>query len=713
LQEEIIHDVLAGKDVFAVLPTGGGKSLCFQLPALLFGGLTVVVSPLISLMQDQVDQLRQWGVSAAALNSSLHPAHYSETMAHIRQGRVKLLYLAPETLLRPETQLLLQQCPIDSFVIDEAHCISAWGHDFRPEYRQLSQVRARLPQAVCLALTATATHRVRQDILQLLGIAADNEFVASFDRPNLRLWVQPRQNGQAQVLDFLAEHTGESGIIYCTTRRQVDELTIYLQRQGISALSYHAGLDDGTRQSNQRRFSQDDVAVMVATVAFGMGIDKSNVRFVLHYNLPKDLESYYQEIGRAGRDGLPADCLLLFSRGDLYTIQQLLGQGAAETQQAAGLRLQAMLCYAESQICRRRPLLDYFGETYSADDCAACDNCLRNDVPEQADLTIPAQKFLSCVLRTGQNFGMSHLIDVLRGAQTQKILQRRHNQLSTYGIGTEYSKKQWQQLVQQFIQGGLLVQDMEFGSLQLTEAGRAVLRGEPFMGVAVEVAEGKGKRPLTDRPARAVTFDYDQALFAQLRAKRKEIADEQGVPAFVILHDRSLMEMAARLPETAEALSHVYGVGEAKAAHYAPYFLPILADWRATHPHPPAPPVRPDGEQPDEAAERIRRMVAQQGNRTDGVWRVFQMGYSLAEIAAALGFTPDTILRHVAKMVEEGYSVELVRLQQESSLSEEEIAAVTAVFTELGMDKLRPVFDHFGGAVSYLDLKIVLLMMQD
>ena len=506
LQAEIIENILNRRDTSIVMPTGGGNSLCYQLPALRFDGLTVVVCPLISLMQDQVTQLQQLGVSAVFLNSTLTYEQYQSTTDRIRRGAVKLLYMAPETLLRPETLLMLDECQMDCLTIDEAHCISEWGHDFRPEYRQLAQMRAQFPNAVCVALTATATPRVRTDITQILGFRNENEFIDSFDRPNLFIAVKPRVDIHQQIFDFLANRRDQSGIIYCAKRRQVDELYEVLVEGNISVLPYHAGLDTEIREQNQTAFIRDDVRIMVATIAFGMGIDKPDVRFVVHAYLPNNIECYYQEIGRAGRDGRRADCLLLFSYGDVDTIQYFIQQGATYEQAGRRERLTALVDWATSTDCRRIGLLGYFGEEYNADNCQMCDNCLieadeqvglsgnfdeeyeadncqmcdnrPTEADEQVGLTIPAQNFLLCVLRTGQTFGINHIIDVLRGSRASNVLENRHDELSTYGIGREYSTEQWRLLAEQFIQQRLLTRDIAHDSVKLTLRGWAVLWGE-------------------------------------------------------------------------------------------------------------------------------------------------------------------------------------------------------------------------------------------
>ncbi|HHW88667.1 MAG TPA: DNA helicase RecQ, partial [Chloroflexi bacterium] len=491
LQAEIIASVLAGQDTLAIMPTGSGKSICYQLPALIFDGLTVVVSPLIALMQDQVEQLRQLGIAAAFLNSTLDYPTYTATTARIRSGAVKLLYTSPETLLRPETLIMLAGCKPACLAIDEAHCISEWGHDFRPEYRQLLSARRHFPQAVCLAVTATATPRVQQDIKQMLHFSDSQTFIASFDRPNLFLSVRPRSNGVRQLLRFLAEHKDESGIVYCNTRREVDEVTARLTQAGILAVAYHAGLEHNVRAANQRRFLTEDGCVAVATIAFGMGINKPDVRFVVHYNLPGSIEHYYQQIGRAGRDGLPAHCLLLYHPQDVSTHYLHIEEGAAAERPGRVARLQAMERFARTRGCRRTPLLAYFGEQAPAETCGACDNCLAGSAhAPTVDVTLEAQKFLSCVRRTGERFGVSYVVDVLRGSHRREITARRHDRLSTHGIGREHAATVWRQLAQEFVLQGLLDQDLEHGGLRLTDAGWAVLRKEQTVRVPANILAG-------------------------------------------------------------------------------------------------------------------------------------------------------------------------------------------------------------------------------
>ena len=573
-QEGIIKHILKGQDALIVLPTGGGKSLCYQLPALIFDGLTVVVSPLISLMQDQVGQLEQRGIRAAFLNSTLTYAEQEAIMQRVKQGKVKLLYMAPETLVKPGTLLKLDRSKVSCLAIDEAHCISQWGHDFRPAYRELVSIRKRFQSAVCVALTATATPRVQKDIKKSLKLDEGNEFIGSFNRENLFIAVEPKVESFDQTLAFLQKHQQESGIIYCQTIKQVESLHRALTTRRISALPYHAGLDDETRKQNQDAFINGDVQVIVATIAFGMGIDKPDVRFVLHAGLPNEPESYYQEIGRSGRDGLPADCLLLFSYSDADTINHFINQGAPSEKQGRQERLRTLVSWATSTACRRKVLLAYFGEHYEQQNCGMCDNCC-NAETARVDLTIPAQKFLSCVLRTGQMFGEAYTIDVLRGSQRKKILDNRHDRLSTYGIGMEYNKIQWRYLSHQFLQYKLLERDARHGSLRVTQKGRGLLnRGDLFQGFSVASV---GSTPSEVSPA------YSSGLFELLKAERDNIAEMEGVPSNEVFHDKALQAMATYFPTSEEPFRLMPSVGTAKSKKYADVFLPIICEYVKEH----------------------------------------------------------------------------------------------------------------------------------
>jgi len=690
LQAEIIDNILRKQDTLAIMPTGGGKSLCYQLPALIFGGLTVVVSPLISLMQDQVDQLHEWGIPAVFLNSTLGFEEYIHTTRRVRQGATKLLYLAPETLLRPETFLLLEQSQVDCLTIDEAHCISSWGHDFRPEYRQLLSVRQRFPEAVCFALTATATPRVRQDIKEQLAIEDADEFIGSFNRKNLFLEVLPKVDGCAQLLSFLDDRRSQSGIIYCATRRQVDELSAVLQDAGWSVLPYHAGLDTATRRRHQTQFSHDDVQIMVATVAFGMGIDKSNVRFVVHYDLPKNIESYYQEIGRAGRDGLRADCTLFFSYGDVHTIKHFIEQMEVSEQRGANLRLRALIRYADSKTCRRKPLLRYFGEPYDAASCTMCDNC-QSEKKDLVDMTIQAQMFLSCVKRTGERFGITYTVDVLRGSRAKRILDNRHDKLSTHGIGRDYSKKEWTNMAHQFIEQGLLIQDMDHGGLKLAPGAHDVFRGKKVLGTPLE----KGVRRARSRKERP---EYDAALFELLRNKLKELAQAAGVPPHVIFSDRSLAEMATYFPQSTDSFSTMYGVGRLKLKKYADHFLPLICEYCDTH----------------QISERrkLRSSPAdpRTGSRTKHIAQAYQSGRPIVALAEELGIKPRTVLDHLYKYLREGNELRTDGFLELSELPAETQSQVLNAFEAHGSDFLRLIYEALEETISYDELKIMRLV---
>ena len=570
-QAEIIADVLNKKDVLVVMPTGGGKSLCYQIPALIFEGLTVVVSPLISLMKDQVAQLTQSGIGAAVLNSSLSPEQYRRNVGLVKQAKARLLYLAPEALLRSSMLDLLATVNVECLAIDEAHCISQWGHDFRPEYRRLVEARSHFPQAACMALTATATPRVREDIKTSLNLAAGSEFVASFNRENLFIQIVAKDHPVEQTIGFIQKFSDQSGIIYCYSRKQVEELNGVLRDKGFSVRPYHAGLSAVERSRNQEAFIRDDVQIIVATIAFGMGIDKPNVRFVVHFDLPKNIESYYQEIGRAGRDGLKSHCLLLFSYADVQKIKYFIDQKDSREKRVANIHLNALVGFVQSEVCRRIALLHYFGENYGSGKCNMCDNCLARE-KEQLDITVHAQKFLSCVRRTGERFGGNHIIEVLRGSRAKKVLQFGHHKLSTYGIGADYSKKQWQQLARQFLNKGLMSQDMEFGGLKLTPKGWEVLRGDMPVGGQLE----QEAAPRVNTPAKAGELNCDGRLFEILRKKRKQLADDSGVPPYVIFSDKTLVEMAAYFPQSTEGLMDIYGIGAVKLDRFGALFLDII-----------------------------------------------------------------------------------------------------------------------------------------
>lgn len=574
-QREIIDHVLEGHDAVVIMPTGGGKSICYQIPALIFDGLTIVVSPLISLMQDQVEQLRSLDVDALYLNSSLPSETYRQHMSRLREDPPDLLYVAPETLMKSSMRSLLSDLQVDCITIDEAHCISEWGHDFRPEYRKLHEIRRQHPDSVLMALTATATPRVREDIKDALDLDDAGIFTASFDRPNLFLEVQPKEDPLRQTLDLLEDHADQSGIIYCFSRRQVDELSDQLRSKDYSALPYHAGLSEEIRNANQEAFVRDEVNIIVATIAFGMGIDKPDVRFIIHFDLPKSIEAYYQQIGRAGRDGDPSHCLLLFSYSDIQKIKYIINSKSDDQQRkVAETHLTRLLRYVESGECRRKQLLSYFGETYPHSSCDYCDTCTE-DRQQGADVTVPAQKFLSTAIRTDQIFGANHLIDVLRGARTKKILRHKHDQLSVYGIGTEYTIREWWKLFQLLQQRGYIRRDPEYGSLIVDSSARPLLKGEEQLFGQLEFGDrsnGSGNgNPASDLST--FELDFDSQLFNRLRNKRNEMADQQDIPPYVICSNRSLKEMAAYHPQSEEALMEIYGMGKSRCDNYGEELL--------------------------------------------------------------------------------------------------------------------------------------------
>jgi ATP-dependent DNA helicase RecQ len=577
-QAEIIDHVCQGDDALVLMPTGGGKSLCYQIPALLQPGLGIVVSPLIALMRDQVAALHEVGVAAAYLNSSLDPSEQQRVMTAVAAGELDLLYVAPERLLREDTLASLSRADVSLIAIDEAHCVSSWGHDFRQDYLELHRLAEVFPGVPRLALTATADERTREDIISRLALHQPKRFVGGFDRPNICYSVQPKTDARKQLREFLGEHSKHSGIVYCLSRKSVEATAEWLHGQGFDALPYHAGLSTEERNRNQERFLRDDAVIMVATVAFGMGIDKPDVRFVAHLDLPKSMEAYYQETGRAGRDGQPADAWMVYGLQDVVRVSRMVEESQADEnhKRIDRAKIDALLGWCEVTACRRQQLLAYFGE-FMPQPCGNCDICLRP--PVTWDGTEAAQKALSCVYRTGQRFGAGHVIDVLRGQQRDKVQKFGHDQLSTFGIGAAYSDNQWRSIFRQLVVRGFLsVEHGQFGALRLTQSARGLLRGETTLQLREEPDKPKKRRA----SVRIELELEDEDLMDALRETRREIASAHGIPPYVIFHDATLVDMIQQRPQRVEDLLQISGIGQAKPEKYGQIFLDII------HPFQPA-----------------------------------------------------------------------------------------------------------------------------
>ena len=576
-QQAIVEHVAAGNDALVLMPTGGGKSLCYQVPSLLRDGTGIVISPLIALMQDQVEALRQLGVRAEYLNSTLDGETAARVERELLAGELDMLYVAPERLLTGRFLSLLSRSRIALFAIDEAHCVSQWGHDFRPEYRQLTALHERWPDVPRIALTATADPPTQREIAERLDLTNAQHFVSSFDRPNIRYTVVQKDNAKRQLLDFLKVHRQEAGIVYCMSRRKVEETAEFLCKEGMNALPYHAGLPAEVRAANQRRFLREDGIVMCATIAFGMGIDKPDVRFVAHTDLPKSMEGYYQETGRAGRDGEPAEAWLCYGLGDVVLLKQMIEQSEAgeDRKTLERSKLDHLLGYCESMQCRRQVLLAGFGETYPRP-CGNCDNCL---VPPDAwDASVAAQKALSCVYRSGQRFGVGHLIDILRGGENDKIRQFGHSELSTYGIGKDLDARTWRSVFRQLVAASLLEVDTEaYGGLRLTDGSREVLKGQRKVMMRRESPKTRERDRSGQRTGLSV-LPEDLVLFNALRSLRAELAKEQNVPAFVIFHDSTLRNIAEQRPTSIDALGKVGGIGSTKLARYGERLVEIVRE---------------------------------------------------------------------------------------------------------------------------------------
>jgi ATP-dependent DNA helicase RecQ len=696
-QEIIIKNILAKRDVVAVMPTGGGKSLCYQLPARIMDGTVVVISPLISLMKDQVDAARENNIAAAFLNSSLSAPEMADVYSRLRNNNLHLLYIAPERLASAGFLDTLKTIPIALFAIDEAHCISEWGHDFRPDYLGLSCLKKTFPEVPVAAFTATATLKVQEDIVGKTGLTAPFVLRASFDRKNLFYHVIEKEDVSAQVLGHISKHRDVPGIVYRTTRKSVIALTEYLASHGIRAAAYHAGMDQEERTSNQEAFNRDEVTVIVATIAFGMGIDKSNVRFVIHADLPKNIESYYQETGRAGRDGEDADCVFFFGSSDIPKIRWFIDKIEDEQERGVALaKLNDMVKYATHNRCRRKTLLGYFGEDYPAPSCEHCDIC--TGVHEETDISSDARILMSAILRTGERFGAVHVIDLVTGADTKRIRQYGHDTLKTFGAGQDKPDKHWKFIVNELLsQEALIREGNQYPVLKLTEKGKAILFGNEERIFALKRKESAAIK--TDKLIPTET--PDEALFNLLRSLRQGIAREHSVPPYIIFSDKTLKEMAARYPQNEAELKAITGVGEMKFRNYGNLFLKEIREYLENNP---------------EAAQKISSRPLSKGKRSspkrgpngkkeptiEATHQLLAQGLTVVEIAERRGLAPSTIVSHIEELLAQGFPLKI-----EDYIDEEKCKLIEEAFASLDTWQLGPVISQLSGKATYDEAKIV------
>ncbi len=705
-QHAAISSILEGRDTLVVMPTGGGKSLCYQAPAIFRGGMTIVVSPLIALMKDQVDSLKQVGVNAIRIDSTLNAAEKREAAQQLRSGQVRMLFVSPERLANQDFVRFLDGNDVHTIAIDEAHCVSQWGHDFRPEYRQLSSLRTSFPKAAMHGFTATATEKVRIDIVDQLGLKGPRVLVSSFDRPNLTYRVLPQLDLQDQIREVCERHRGSGGIVYCLRRKDVESVTEYLQRKGFSAVGYHAGMSHEERKLAQEAFLTEAMDVAVATVAFGMGIDRSNVRFVVHASIPKSIEHYQQETGRAGRDGLPAECVLFHSAGDAITLKKiteasLIEAGAREEIIIASRnQIEEMSRYCRTPVCRHRALVEYFGQSYANDSCEACDICL-GDTDDVPDAKVVAQKILSCVFRVQERFGVNYVVEILLGAKTQIVLQRGHDKLSTYGLLKDVSKAQLRDWVYQLIgQGSLELEGTEYPILKLNANSKAILFGDAQPRLIRTVAATAVKERKQATPSDALAH-ADKPLFEKLKGVRRKLASEQNVPPFIIFSDNVLLEMSAQRPSSLEGMLNVSGIGNVKLEAYGQTFLEAIlehcentsaeldVDWKAGL-------VGQSAGKP--------RTARPSGTGTKAItYPLLRVGRPLEEIAEKAEITVGTVVSHLLDLMQDE-AISSIDCWLPTELQERIVAAADIV----GREKLKPIFDHLEQSVPYEQIRLVL-----
>ena len=709
-QEEIITNVLAHRDSLVLMPTGGGKSLCYQIPALVFDGVTLVISPLIALMKDQVDALNANGIAARFINSTLSSSEMERTMSEGSRGQVKLLYVAPERLILPGFRRYLHNLDLSLAAIDEAHCISEWGHEFRPDYRNLLRLREDFPSVPVIALTATATEQVREDIITQLDLQQGQVFLSSFNRANLSYSVQPKSSSWEPLTAMLQRLEGQSSIVYCFSRQETEDLAEDLNRLGLAAKPYHAGLDTETRRRTQEDFAQDRVPVIVATVAFGMGVDKPDIRLVVHNSLPKSLESYYQETGRAGRDGRPSECVLFYAYADKAKQDYFINQIEDPSERSnARQKLAKMVEFAELSTCRRRFILEYFGESWQEENCGACDKCLRSEEP--FDATEIAQKVLSAVIRTGERFGANHVIQVLVGSRARRVLELGHDQLSVYGLAKDFAQPQLRDIIGQLQARGLLSRGQgEYPTLGVTSEGKEFLSQRKALSLPRPVSVPGTADGTPSGAENSTVMECDEGLFEELRALRRRLAETRNVAAFVVFSDASLRHMASAFPRNVEEFSRTPGVGKTKLEQYGPEFLEAICSYaeangisHQTDSTPSGPGQRVEVEEKDRESEGRRR-----GTTYDATKELLSEKLPIDVIAQRRGLAETTIIGHIERMADAGVILDLEHLLPDG----ERLGRISEAFEVCGSAFLKPVWDFLGSEFDYNELRLVRIYLR-